>query len=195
MPIIARAPADGDFELLPPGAYAARCYQVVDLGIVESGGMFPGSHHKVRIAWEVDHLMSDGRPFSVSERLTLSLHKKSRLTQRLVSWRGKAFTEQELDGFDLAKLMGAPCLINVVHTHSQDGTRTYTNVASISPMPRGMKAPDPSNPPLVWSWGDPEDKLPEWLRKQLGKDPREPAPTPEQDSSVPAWDDDDDVPF
>ena len=43
--------------------------------------------------------MPDGKPFLVRRRYTASLHEKSALRKDLESWRGRAFTNVELDGF------------------------------------------------------------------------------------------------
>ena len=183
----------GDFELPSPGNHLARCYQVVELGVREKGGAFPGRAHQIRLAFELAELMADGRPFSVSEILTASLSKKSRLHERLVGWRGKAFTDEELAGFDLKKVCGVPALINVVINES--GGKQYANIQSITPVPRGMTVPAPVNPPLVWEYGDDRSLLPEWLVKMLGDDPRAQAPEQDQYRDVNTDDDDDEIPF
>lgn len=188
MSLIAKQTGE-DFEIAPAGNYAARCYQMVELGIREKGGMYPGEAHQMRWAFEIDERMRDGRPFSVSEILTISLSSKAKLRDRLKSWRGRDFTEAELAGFDLKNVVGAPCLINVVHNES--GGKTYANIASITPLPKGMAAPELQNDKLVWEFGDDESLLPEWIRKMLGRDPRE---ATYKESLVPA-DDYDDVPF
>ena len=45
-----------------------------------------------------------GRRFDVARVYTLCLHERAALRKDLESWRGRKFTEQELDGFDLEKL-------------------------------------------------------------------------------------------
>ncbi len=192
MALTAKRTEHADFEICPAGNYAARCYSMIDLGICAKGGAYPGESHQMRWAFELSETMADGKPFSISEKLTVSLHEKARLYQRLISWRGRAFTDEELEGFDLKKVAGAPCLINVVHTKSKDGAKTYANIASISPLPKGMQAPELVNPKLVWEFGDDESRLPDWARKMLGRDPNEPAYS---DNVIPMHDDDDDIPF
>ena len=183
-----------EYPMPSPGNHAARCYQVVDLGMKEKGGQYPGIAPKIRIAFEIDEKMEDGKPFSVSEILTASLHEKSKLYQRLVSWRGRAFTEDELEGFDLSKLVGAPCMINVIINNV--GDRQFANINSITPMPKGMKADELVNPRLVWEWGDPVERLPEYLQKMLGEDPRHKPPATADDYADVNTDDElDDIPF
>ena len=55
---------------------------------------------------------------TISKFYTLSLHEKSNLGQDLVSWRGRPFTETERQGFDITKLIGVTCQLNVMHTDS-----------------------------------------------------------------------------
>ena len=73
--------------------------------------------------------MSDGRPFAISKRYTLSTHTKSTLRKDLESWRGRAFTPEEEEAFDVANVCGAYCLLNVTHNQGGDGN-TYANVGS-----------------------------------------------------------------
>ena len=61
------------------------------------------------------------KPFSIGKEYTLSLSSKSNLYKDLVSWRGKPFTEEELEGFDLSKLLGKPCQIQIIHKQGKMG--------------------------------------------------------------------------
>jgi hypothetical protein len=98
--------------------------------------------HKVRIVWQIDEAMpDDGKRFIVQKRYTLSLHEKSNLRKELEAWRGRSFTDEELAGFDLEKLIGVNCFLNVVHT-TKDG-KTYANIASIMPLKKGMVRMEP----------------------------------------------------
>jgi hypothetical protein len=54
----------------------------------------------------------------------------------LESWRGKKFTDAELDGFDLEKLLGANCQIHAAHDVGADGN-TYANVTLVLPPVKG----------------------------------------------------------
>ncbi len=76
---------------------------------------------KVIIGWELEQKMSDGRPFMLSKRYTLSLHEKATLRHDLESWRGQAFTPEELDGFDIEVLKGKQCRVNVIHKPKEGG--------------------------------------------------------------------------
>lgn len=143
----------GTFKPVPQGVHMARCYRVIDLGTQEV--TFQGdvkAQRKILIGWELfgedeagEALVTDeGMPMTISKRYTLSLSRNARLRADLESWRGRAFTDQELKGFDVANLLNAYCMVNVTHD-SRDG-KTYSNIASISPVPAMLKN---AKPPAV----------------------------------------------
>ena len=149
------------FKKVPPGVWMARCVGVVDLGTQEVE--FSGEkklQHKLQLTWEVfgeDEagvaLVADqnGRevPLQISKRYTLSLNEKAALHRDLAAWRGRDFTPDELKAFDISKLLGAWCMLNVQHNESPNG-KTYANVASITPLPAALKKNTPkSDTPLV----------------------------------------------
>lgn len=182
----------GSFEKAPVGVHVARCYRVIDLGTQETNWQGQAKKaHKCLIGWELlgDARMSDGRPFSVSQRYTVSLHPKSQLRQHLEAWRGRPFTPEEEARFDLSKVLGAYCLLNIVH----DGE--YANIASIMPLVAGMAKPDPVNAEFSFDLDNPDmhtfntfsdglkatiQKSPEWKASQ-GQGNHSPAFDPADD--------------
>lgn len=145
----------GNFELPPAGAVAARCNRVIDLGSQES--TYEGKvsmKRKLLLSWELAELRTDGSPFTISRRFGLSLHENSALRAFLQAWRGRPFTDEELAGFDLRKLINAPCLLNIAHT-SRNG-KDYANILSISPLPKGMTAPELAAPAVLFDVDDPD---------------------------------------
>jgi len=197
MGLLAKDSGGGNFELTPAGNHIGVCYMVCDLGDQDIEWQGTAKvQRKVRISWELPgELMADGRPFSVSKKYTLSLSDKANLRKDLESWRGRAFTDAELDGFDLFNVVGKGCMINVIHETGNG--KTYANVASVASLPKGVTAPQPSNTPVAFSLDDEDavnkfNALPDWLQKLINtkglEAPREP---------VPAGNDflDDDIPF
>jgi hypothetical protein len=153
MGLLATTSGGGDFELTPEGQYVARCYRIIDLGTQTSTGAFgTKEQHKVMIAWELldDPKMDDNRPYTVSQWYTVSLHEKAKLRADLESWRGKKFTPEELEGFDLGNVLGTYCMIQVVH--SDDGK--YANVQTIMAY-KGDK-PKPVNENVVFDIDNPD---------------------------------------
>jgi hypothetical protein len=131
MSLTVKSSGNGDFEITPEGTYIGRCIKVIDLGTQTTTGQFgTKSQHQVMITWELldnEVKMQDGRPFAASQFYTASLHEKAKLRKDLEAWRGKKFTDEELEGFDLNNVLGAYCMLQVVH--SQDGQ--YANVNAI----------------------------------------------------------------
>jgi hypothetical protein len=124
------------FEKHPAGTPVATLIKIIDIGSQEV--TWQGAvklSHKIRFVWESTELMTDGRPFIVQRDFTASLNSKGNLRPFLEGWRGRAFTEAELAGFDPKVLIGMPCLLSLV----EDGE--YTNINSVMRLPKGMQAP------------------------------------------------------
>ena len=113
MSLIARASEGGTFTPVPPGMHLARCYRVVDLGTQKSEYLGQVKNlPKIMIQFEV-HSEDDngnalvtpkGEPMTISKNFTLSLAEKATLRKDLVSWRGREFTNDELNGFELKNI-------------------------------------------------------------------------------------------
>lgn len=139
MPIIAKQP-DTTFTPCPEGLHHAVCVDVVDLGIVDSPH---GPKEKVRIVWQVNALNPvSGHRFDVRRSYNRTLHEKAALRKDLESWRGQAFTDAELKGFDVEKVLGANAQLQVIHRETDDG-KTYANVQSIVPVPAEVERLEP----------------------------------------------------
>lgn len=146
-------PTESNFSPVPAGTHLGICYRVIDLGTQTSN--FNGETkqaHKVLISWEIpDELMDDGRPFSISQSYTWSMHEKATLRKSLEAWRGLAFTDNDFGpgGFDIKNIIGKACTLSVIHKPS-DGN-TFANVSSIGKVMKGVSVPAPTNTPLyVW---------------------------------------------
>lgn len=171
----------GDFTLPPSGTHISRCVQVVDLGTqhwVFNGN--PKITRKVRLTFELPEELhvfdaeNGEEPFFVSKEYSATLASKGNLRPDLESWRGQAFTAEELEGFDLKKVLGAPALVTVVHEQSKAG-KLFANIASIAKLPKSMKCPKQINPSVNFSL-EPDDfdqevydDLPEWMQKKIAE--------------------------
>ena len=126
---------------------------------------------KCQIGWEIPELtvQIDGEdaPRVISKRYTVSLNDRAALRQDLAAWRGRDFTDEELAGFHLRNIVGAPCLIQI--NHQDVNGKTYANIQSIMAMPRGMEKPSLTGKKIIYDIDeDPTsaaDLLPEWLKK------------------------------
>jgi len=131
--------AMGDFELCPSGPQQLVCCDIIDHGLVATkqwGTAAMKDVPKVTIRWQSAAQMKDGRPYIVQKRYTLSSHPKSTLRKDLEAWRGKPFTDQEADDFDLEKLISVNCFANVVHEPKTRGV--FAEVRSIMPRPQAL---------------------------------------------------------
>jgi hypothetical protein len=91
----------------------------------------------VRLVWQIEERNPDtSKPFEIRRDFGLSLSEKSHLRPFLEAWRGKKFVKDELDGFDLEKLLGANCQIQIIQNLTEEG-RIYSNVQAVVPMGRG----------------------------------------------------------
>lgn len=180
MPIfISESGGGGNFEkkVLEAGAYAGVCDMVVDLGVQASPGGLYAPKRSVLLRFQIPservEITKDGEtkdlPAVISRTLGLSLNEKSTLRQLLQSWRGRAFTPEELKKFDLVNVLGKPAFVNV--THSVKGDRTYANLTSLMPLPKGMPAPVLEGEALWYSIDEPDpsvfDKLPAWVQDKI----------------------------
>ena len=66
-----------------------------------------------------------------------------------MSRRGRPFTETERQGFDITKLIGVPCQLNVMHTDSGK-----ERVSSVMPLGKGAKINEQFHPSVSFSIDD-----------------------------------------
>lgn len=168
MGFIASDNGSGDFKKVPQGVHMGRCYSLIDLGTQ----LVKSQHgdkmmHKIRIAWELFGEDEAGNPLTVdyegkvmpmtiSKSYTLSLSEKANLRKDLQAWRGRDFTEEEAKGFDITKLLGVYCMVNV--THSETNGKTYANVSGLTPIPSALKnaKPDPIHSNIIFNLDEPD---------------------------------------
>lgn len=218
MGFIASDSGSGNFKRVPAGVFIGRCYSLIDLGTQLTSGQYGDKEqHKLRIGWELFGEEEDGTPLTIevdgkqmpltiSKSYTVSMHEKARLRADLAAWRGREFSEEEAKAFDVSKLVGAYCMVNV--TTSETNGKTYSNVAGLTPLPGALKnsKPAPVHAVQLFDLDNPDmavfdafheklqeaiKKSPEWAR-HVGKKPRAAAP----DSGGGGFDDmDSDIPF
>ena len=148
----------GDFKPHPEGIHPAICLDVIDLGLVETE--FQGERRmapKVKVVFESDKLMEDGRPFVISKNFTASLHPKAKLAEFLGKWRGRPVLPGE--SIDLARLIGACCTLVVSHQQNLVG-RTYASIDAVSKPTRKLAASGAYDPAAA------RQRIEDWKAKQ-----------------------------
>lgn len=162
-----------DFDPVPEGSHLAVCDMFVDLGIQRSDF---GDKKKIYLRWQIPALRveyeKDGekinQPMAIGSTYTLSLAEKSALRPMLESWRGRAFTAEELKKFDVTTIVGAPCIITVAHK-PKDGGGIYANIGAVAKLPAGVSAPVPEGEPLIYDADNlgTFEKLRPWLQDKI----------------------------
>ena len=156
---------------IPPvaeGTHLAVCNMLIDLGL-QTSEVYKNTTRKVLIGWEIPGetiKAEDGEhPRTLSKRYTASLNESANLRQDLAAWRGRDFTAEELEAFDLRSIVGKSCLINVIHRDSNG--KTYANIQNIMALPKGMEKGKLSDKPVVYDMdNDPisaVEELPKWI--------------------------------
>lgn len=161
----------GGYKRVPSGVFVGRCYSLIDLGTQMTDGQYGQKmQHKIRIGWELFGEDEAGQPLTVevdgkempmtiSKSYTVSLHEKSSLRKDLAAWRGKDFTDDEAKAFDVSKLVGAYCMVNV--TTSETNGKVYSNVAGLTPLPGALKnsKPAPVHENVLFNLDQPDMEL------------------------------------
>ena len=179
MAFIASDSGGSNFKRVPSGAFIGRCYSLIDLGTQHSEGQYgPKDQHKIQIGGELFGEDDDGQPptveyegntmpMTIKKSYTVSLHEKSGLRRDLASWRGRDFTDEEAKAFDISKLMGAYCMVNV--TTSENNGKTYSNVAGLTKLPTALKdaKPAPVHGNILFDMDNPDMALFEGFHEKL----------------------------
>ena len=159
-----------EYPKVPTGVHNARCVRVIDLGTQRNdyGGNITYKR-QVLIIWEIPDQITNDQPMTISKFYTLSLHEKANLGMDLVSWRGRPFTEQEKQGFDITKLLGITCQINVMHNDSGK-----EKVSSVMPLGKDTNIHEQYHESISFSIDDFQkgqreqfNKLSEGIRKMI----------------------------
>jgi len=138
------------FPSVSVGVHKARCIKVIDLGTQKNE--FEGNitwKRQALVIWETpDQTNETSEPLTISRFYTLSLHEKSNLGIDLTSWRGRPFSETEKKGFDISKLIGHTCLLNVIKGNKNN------KIGSVMPLPKGDKIAEQYHTSVVFDFKD-----------------------------------------
>lgn len=159
---------------MEPGLYLAICYLIADIGEHENK-LYNNTSRQLVMSWEFpdERIEINGQMVTRAQSMffTLSLNERARLRSFLENWRGRAFTAEELEGFDVGKVLGAPCMLNMVERVRPDGSKR-TVIGGVSRVPKGMNVPLPENPRVLFDLDAPDavsqmQKLPEWIQNKI----------------------------
>jgi hypothetical protein len=146
-----------DYEPIPAGFHPACCINIFDLGMQRSLDGYPV--RQCVVLWELGGPgKKSGEPFTITHRYTASLNEKANLRRDLESWRGRAFTAAELEGFNTDKIVGVFCRLNLVEKIKEGGKRRV-DVTSVLP-------PEPGK---TWTPRTPRTFIPDWVAKAIAE--------------------------
>ena len=149
MKLKATASKGGDFEHPEPGNQAAVLVAIVELGTVNKeyqGKAYDAN--EVYLVWELPTQQMTGSTFNhvVGKVFSLSFGEKSNLRKMIAKWRGTEFREGE--EFDLPKLLGQNCLLDVQPVEGKSYVKLDATPASR--LPKGMTCPPAKRKPVCW---------------------------------------------
>lgn len=163
---------------IPPlanGVYIAICSGLIDLGIQVSE-QFGTKSRKMIVQWtilgETVDVNGEQLPRIMHKQYGFSLGSKSNLRKDLEAWRGRAFTEEELNGFDLKNILNVPCQMQII-TKERAGKSDVNNISGIMSLPKGNNVDKLNDADLVYF--DIEDvstykqfeRIPKWVQEVI----------------------------
>lgn len=173
--IVVKGKETVDIKPLEPGFYPAVCY-----GVVVTGTHFDmfrnGAKTEVIVFWELptETFTVDGEEVrkTITETYTFSL-TNSNLAKMLEGWRGKPFTDEELAGFSMTKLIGVPCGLTIINKTSKTSGKTFPKVQAVI-RANGFDVPkDMQHEPLWFNICDSRfdlgliEELPNWVADKV----------------------------
>jgi len=199
----------GNFKRVPAGVHIGRCYSLIDLGTQTTNGQYgEKQQHKLRVGWELFGEDEEGHPLvvdvdgkempmTISKSYTVSLHEKAGLRKDLAAWRGRDFTEEEAKAFDVSKLIGAYCMVNV--TTSENNGKTYSNVGGLTPLPAALKnaKPAPCHETVLFNLDEPDMSVFATFHEKLQEAIRNSPEWKSKHGTAPAeaWNEEEQIPF
>jgi hypothetical protein len=167
--MILQAKAGTAYVPHPEGIHPAVCVDLIDLGPQKQ--VWQGQERLVnmlRLVFETEEKLEDGRNATIAKRFTASVHPKSRLAEFLGKWRGKPVVAGET--IDLSKLVGACCTLVVSQVTREDG-RTYAQIDAVSKPTKKLKASGHYDPQAA------RERIAKWAEADAAKRPMA-VPTP-----------------
>lgn len=176
----------------PEGQFPAVCVDVINLGerLQTFGGKI-SIKPKLALVFRTGQRREDGEFFEIAAEFTASLHDKAGLRQFMESWRGKAYTpEQIAAGVQVDKMEGAKALLSIMHHTAANSGRVYGKIQSVMRLPAGLEVPDTGKYQRAEYWGTKKEAYAAEVKAHRAHH----AATPHDDYAAPA-DDDADLPF
>ena len=174
MSMIARNSGGIEIPKLEGGVYTAVSSAMIDIGL-QTNDRFDKTQRKFMMMWtilneqiEINGEMQDR---VISKEYTFSLHEKSTLRKDLQAWRGQAFTDEELNGFDLLNVLNKACQLQIIQ--EERNGKSYNNIAGIMSLPKGTEIKGVENAfyfdfETESTWIHYKN-IPNWIREKIKK--------------------------
>jgi hypothetical protein len=205
-----QAKGNSDFKIPPAGNHVAICNMIVDMGMQPGSGQYPDPKPQVHIRFELCNELHEYEdkaghkvtaPMVIGRTFTASMSVKGHLRKFIEGMYGKPFPNDEAAAdFDFSKIAGKKCLLNVVHVERPP--KTYANIQSATPLPKGMvDSTEQYNKTIYFSLDDPDkeafNRIPNWLKEKIENRLAEAGSTTQPDAPAAGETEkfDDEVPF
>jgi hypothetical protein len=142
--------------------HVARLVGLTDLGF-QPGFEYQGKEidpaDKITFTYElVNHFMEDGRPFWVSEDVTVNDFEGDGISSKMMLRVRVLDPENDTqDGKDLTKMLGNPCMVKI--SHNDRGYAQLKGQGAVSGAPEGFPIPELKNEIFHFSMDDPDMDL------------------------------------
>lgn len=133
--------SDSKFRPHPEGQFVAQCVDVIDLGekVEDYLGQPKKLSHKCALVFRTGEQNPETNDLiDIAGEYTVSMSEKANLRRILETWRGKAYSEDELEEVPLEKLEGNWAMIQVDQKTSSNN-RKYARIISVTPVPKQMR--------------------------------------------------------
>lgn len=159
---------------LEGGVYTAISSAIIDLGL-QTSEKFQKTQRKFMMIWNIKgeevEVNGEKLPRTMSKEYSFSLNEKSTLRKDLQAWRGKVFTDEELQGFNLLNIINKPCQLQII-LEEKNG-KQYNNIASIMALPKGATIEELQNTyhfdiedeSTYMNWRN----IPSWIQERIKK--------------------------
>ena len=169
---------NGDHKNIPPldaGTYSAVCSGVIDIGTHMKewkGEETPKNQLILMFDFPTETIEIDGKqmPRCLSLKLTKSMHENAMFRKHLIAWRGRDFTDEELNDFALSKLLGAPVTIGIIQKEYKG--KIYANISTLGKATKGTE--QKATRKIYFDMGDETtysaiEELPDWIVTLINK--------------------------
>lgn len=172
MSMIVKSEGNSNIKRLEDGVYTAVSSMIIDLG-KQVSEKYNNSYRRCIIVWTIlnEFVEVNGEilPRVISKEYTMSLGEKSNLKKDLQAWRGKQFTPEELEGFDLKQAINKGCQLQILNT--ENNGKTYTNIVSIMSLPKGTEI-QPLEKTIIFDMDNKETwncyaEIPKWMQERI----------------------------